>query len=87
MEQQVLISLKLLASGSFQSSAKDNINVAQSTVSCTLSRFMDSLLLPRRHIITVAEQPTRSNNFYTNVLTNLSCHQLPGLRLRTGGNV
>ena len=30
VEQQVLISLKLLASGSFQSSAKDNINVAQS---------------------------------------------------------
>ena len=35
VEQHVLISLKLLASGSFQSSAKDNINVAQSTVSCT----------------------------------------------------
>ena len=44
VEPQVLISLKLLASGSFQSSAKNNINVAQSTVSCTLSRFMDSLL-------------------------------------------
>ena len=30
--EKVLISLKLLASGSFQSSTKDNLNVAQSTV-------------------------------------------------------
>ena len=51
VEQQVLISLKLLASGSFQSSAKDNINVAQSTVSCTLSRFMDSLLSKKKELI------------------------------------
>ena len=51
VEQQVLISLKLLASGSFQSSAKDNINVAQSTVSCTLSRFMDSLLPKKKEFI------------------------------------
>ena len=51
VEQQVLISLKLLASGSFQSSAKDNINVAQSTVSCTLSRFMDSLLSKKKEFI------------------------------------
>ena len=53
VEQQVLISLKLLASGSFQSSAKDNINVAQSTVSCTLSRFMDSLLSKKKEFRTV----------------------------------
>ena len=51
VEQQVLISLKLLASGSFQSSATDNINVAQSTVSCTLSRFMDSLLSKKKEFI------------------------------------
>ena len=51
VEQQVLISLKLLASGSFQSSAKDNINVAQSTISCTLSRFMDSLLCKKKEFI------------------------------------
>ena len=51
VEQQVLISLKLLASGSFQSSAKDNINVAQSTVSSTLSRFMDSLLSKKKEFI------------------------------------
>ena len=43
--------LWLLASGSFQSSAKDNINVAQSTVSCTLSRFMDSLLSKKKEYI------------------------------------
>ena len=51
VEQQVLISLKLLASGSFQSSAKDNINVALSTVSCTLSRMMDSLLSKKKKFI------------------------------------
>ena len=55
VEQQVLISLKLLASGSFQSSAKDNINVAQSTVSCTLSRFMDSLLSKKKEFIYVQD--------------------------------
>ena len=41
--EKVLISLKLqLASGSFQSSTKDNLNVAQSTVSDVLSRFVHS---------------------------------------------
>ncbi|CAK8676991.1 unnamed protein product [Clavelina lepadiformis] len=35
VEQQVLLSLKLLASGSFQSSAKDNAKVARPTSTAT----------------------------------------------------
>ena len=50
VEDQVLISLKLLSSCSFQSSRKDNINVAQPTVSVVLSRFLDSLLRKKKII-------------------------------------
>ena len=56
VEDQVLISLKLLASGSFQSSSKDNINVAQPTVSVVLSRFLDSLLRKEKKIYIYAGQ-------------------------------
>ena len=48
VEDQVLISLKLLSSGSFQSSSKDNINVTQPIVSVVLSRFLDSLLRKKK---------------------------------------
>ena len=56
VEDQVLISLKLLASGSFQTSRKDNINVAQPTVSVVLSRFLDSLLRKKKRIYVYAGQ-------------------------------
>ena len=46
--EKVLISLKLLASGSFLSSTKDNFNVAQSTVSEVLSRFVHCMLRKKR---------------------------------------
>lgn len=42
--EQILIALKTLGSGSFQNSAKDNINVSQPTVSLTLTRFLEALL-------------------------------------------
>ena len=42
-EQKVLISLKVLASGSFQNVAKDYVNVAQPTVSKVLEDFVDAL--------------------------------------------
>ena len=42
--EKVLISPKLRALGSFQSSTKDNLNVAQSTVSEVFSRFVHCLL-------------------------------------------
>ena len=48
--EKVLILLKLLASGSFQSSTKDNLNVAQSTVSEVLPRFVHCLLRKKRFI-------------------------------------
>ena len=53
VEEQVLIALKLLASGSFQSSTKDNINVAQPTVSVVLSKFLDSLLAKKHEFISM----------------------------------
>lgn len=44
VEQQILISLKLLATGSFQKVAKDYVNVSQPTVSRCLDRFVNALL-------------------------------------------
>ena len=49
--EQVLISLKLLASGSFQNSSKDNINVSQSAVSRVLASFKDSLISKKERFI------------------------------------
>ena len=46
--EKVLISLKLLASGSFQSLTKDNLNAAQSTVSEVLPRFVLCLLRKKK---------------------------------------
>lgn len=43
VEEQVLLCLKLLASGSFQNTAKDYINVAQPTVSVVFSQFLDAV--------------------------------------------
>ena len=43
LEEKVLISLKTLASGSFQNSSKDNINVSQPTVSVVLDAFLKAL--------------------------------------------
>ena len=45
VEEKVLISLKTLASGSFQNSAKDNINVSQSTVSRVPGAFADEMVI------------------------------------------
>lgn len=44
VEQQILIALKTLASGSFQNSSKDSINVSQPTVSVVLGNFLDAFL-------------------------------------------
>ena len=44
IEEKVLISLKTLASGSFQNSAKDNVNVAQPTVSKVIGDFLEGIL-------------------------------------------
>lgn len=44
VEEQVLVCLKLMASGSFQKSSKDCINIAQPTVSKVFSSFLDSML-------------------------------------------
>ena len=44
LEHKVLISLKTLASGSFQNSVKDLLNVSQPTVSVVLSSFLDSMI-------------------------------------------
>ena len=49
--ERVLLSLKQLASGSFQNSSKDNINVSQSTVSRISSAFMDSLIAKKERFI------------------------------------
>ena len=51
VEQQVLISLKQLASGSFQNSKKDNLNVSQPTVSKVFSNFMESLISKKERFI------------------------------------
>ena len=53
--EKVLISLKLHALGSFESSTQDNRNVAQSTVSEVLSRFVHCLLRKKdfMHMLTV----------------------------------
>ena len=53
VEEQVLLSLKVLASGSFQSSAKDNINVSQPTVSDVHARFMESLIRKKKSFISM----------------------------------
>ena len=44
VEDKVLISLKTLASGSFQNTSKDFLNVSQPTVSKVLSCFTDSMV-------------------------------------------
>ena len=41
--QKVLTSLKVLGSGSFQSSSKDCINIAQLTVSVVLNQFVKAI--------------------------------------------
>ena len=51
VEEQVLIPLKVLASGNFQNSSKDDINVSQPTVSKVLSNFMDSLISKKESFI------------------------------------
>ena len=51
VEEQVLISLKVFASGSFQNSSKDDINVSQPTVSKVLSKFMDSPISKKESFI------------------------------------
>ena len=51
VEEQVLISLKVLASGSFQNSLKDDINVLQPTVSKVLSNFMDGFISKKKSFI------------------------------------
>ena len=51
VEEQVFISLKVLASGSFQNSSKDDINVSQPTASKILSNFMDSLISKKKSFI------------------------------------
>ena len=51
VEEQVLISLKVLASGSFPNSSKDDINISQPTVSKVLSNFMDSLISKKESFI------------------------------------
>ena len=55
VEEQVLLSLKVLASGSFQSSTKDNINVSQLTVSVVLARFMESLIRKKKNFISMPD--------------------------------
>ena len=42
-EQKILISLKTLASGSFQNSVKDSFPVSQSTVSKCLTEFVQTI--------------------------------------------
>ena len=58
--EKVLISLKMLASGSFQSSTKNNLNVAQSTVSEVLSRFVHCLLRKNKRFC-IAYMPYHSS--------------------------
>ena len=43
VQEKVLISLKTLASGSFQNSSKDALNVSQPTVSVVLDQFVNAL--------------------------------------------
>ena len=68
VQEQVLISLKLLASGSFQNSTKDNINVSQPTVSCVLNKFMKSLISYKERFIqmpSVTDIPKVKQQFYS----------------------
>ena len=51
VEHKVLISLKTLASGSFQSTSKDFICVSQPTVSKVLDSFINALIKHARHFI------------------------------------
>jgi len=51
VEEQVLTSVKLLASGSFQSSTKDNINILQPTVICVFNKFLDGLISHKEKFI------------------------------------
>ena len=60
VEEQVLLSLKVLASGSFQSSAKDNINVSQPTVSVVLAQFMESLIRKKKNFISMPDSRVAS---------------------------
>ena len=52
---KVLISLKLLASRSFQISTKNNLNVERSTVSEVLSRFVHCLLRKKKRFYIYAK--------------------------------
>lgn len=51
VEEIVLIALKTLASGSFQNSSKDSINVAHPTVSKVLNEFCEALLMHTKDYI------------------------------------
>ena len=68
VEEQVLISLKALASGSFQNSSKDDINVSHPTVSKVLSNFMDSLISKKESFIYIpndSDEVTSKQQFYS----------------------
>ena len=68
VEQKVLISLKLLASGSFQNCAKDFLSVSQPVFSRTLDPFLDALNKKVNEFIytprTVAETDEVKKKFY-----------------------
>ena len=65
--QKVLTSLKLLGSGSFQNSAKDNINIAQPTVSVVFGQFIDAMYARRNEYIcmpNIEDQRRQKVKFY-----------------------
>ena len=55
VKEQVLLSLKVLASGSFQSSAKDNIHASKTTVSVVLARSIVSLIRKKNNFISMPD--------------------------------
>ena len=86
LEEKVLISLKTLASGSFQNSSKDNIDVAKITVSKVLNDFVDALFkitgLFIRMPATKEEQRQTMGEFYDiagfpGVLGCIDCTHIP----------
>ena len=86
LEEKVLISLKTLASGSFQNSSKDNIDVAQTTVTKVLNDFVNALFkiagLFIRMPATKEEQRQTMGEFYDiagfpGVLGCIDCTHIP----------
>ena len=68
LEDKVLLSLKALGSGSFQSSVKDFLNVSQPAVSVILGAFLDSMLKKAGQFIymprTLEERRTTKQKLY-----------------------